>query len=84
MVIGRCVWGKTDADFDTLEIYRVFDAPGFGPMTLKEPVCVLKEVIDQKTICSIYARGSATFDEIRIGTTLHSVMMGTKPLAVKK
>ena len=81
MIIGRCVWGKTDEDPDTLEIYRVFDAPGFGPMVLKKPVCVLKEIVPQAEINSVYMRDTAGgVDEIRIGPTLHSVMLGTKPL----
>ncbi|MHC4248732.1 MAG: DUF6288 domain-containing protein [Planctomycetota bacterium] len=85
MVIGRCVWGKTDKDPDTLEIYRVFDAPGFGPLILKEPACVLKEVIPQEAINSLYMDidSGRAVDEIRIGPTLNSVMVGTKPLVVK-
>lgn len=47
MIVGRCVWGKTDEDRDTLEIYRVFDAPELGPLALKKPVCELTEVIPQ-------------------------------------
>ena len=45
MIIGHCTWGKTDGDHDKLEIYRVFSAPGIGPMVLEEPVCVMEEVI---------------------------------------
>lgn len=84
MIIGRCVWGKTAKDRDTLEIYRVFDAPVFGPLVLKEPVCVVEAVIPQGTINSVYITDTAGgVDEIRIGPTLHSVMIGTKPLVAK-
>jgi len=82
MIIGRCKWGKTDKDPDSLEIYRVFDAPGIGPLVLEEPVCVMKEVVDQANLNSVYMNDTAgALDEIRIGPTLHSVMLGTKPLA---
>ncbi|MBT3199954.1 MAG: hypothetical protein HN350_08550 [Phycisphaerales bacterium] len=82
MIIGRCVWGKTDKDPDTLEIYRVFDAPGIGPLLLEKPVCVMKDIIPQAKLSYVYMRDTTVaLDEIRIGTTLHSVMMGTKPLA---
>jgi len=80
MIIGRCVWGKTDADPDTLEIYRVFDAPEFGPLVLKDPVCVLTEVSPQEKVGTVYLHSEVAVDEIRIGPTLHSVMAGTKPL----
>ncbi|MDX1565340.1 MAG: Ig-like domain-containing protein, partial [Phycisphaeraceae bacterium] len=83
MIVGRCVWGKTDKDSDTLEIYRVYDAPGFGPMVLEKPACVLKEVVAQETLNSIYLNfdSGRVVDEIRIGPTLNSVMVGTQPLA---
>ena len=73
MLVGRCVWGKTDADPDTMEIFRVYDAPGFGPMVLKEPVCVLKEVIPQAGInkLSIKDFEKGGIDEIRIDAQRH-------------
>lgn len=82
MIICRYVWGKTDEDADTLEIYRVFDAPGFGPLVLKEPAATYKGMISQETFNSVSMNmdGHRAVDEIRIGTTLHSVMAGTKPL----
>ena len=85
MIIMRCVWGKTEKDPDTLEIYRVFDAPGFGPLVLKKPACVLQEIIPQEKINTVsmgFSQNRAV-DEIRIGPTLHSVMVGTKPLAAE-
>ena len=82
MIVGHCVWGKTDEDPDIMKIYRVYDAPGFGPMILDEPVCVLEEAIDQKLLNSISFSmdEKRAIDEIRIGTTSHSVLMGTKPM----
>lgn len=60
----------------------MFDAPGMGPMVLKEPVCSMREVIDQAKLDTVYIRDTAgSLDEIRIGSTLHSVLLGTKPLA---
>ena len=84
MIIGRCVWGKRDEALDKLEIYRVFVAPGFGPMLLEKPACVLEDIFAQEKISSVYLEVDSehTADEIRIGSTLHSVMLGTKPLAV--
>jgi hypothetical protein len=82
MIVGRCVWGKTDKDPDRLTIHRVYDAPGFGPMLLEKPACILEEVIAQQTLNSVFLNidSGAALDEIRIGPTLNSVMVGTKPL----
>ncbi len=82
MIIGHCVWGMTDKDPDTLKIYRVYNAPVFGPMLLDESVCVLQEAIPQQVIDSLYIEldDPRAIDEIRIGSTLPSVMLGTKPL----
>ena len=84
MIVGRCTWGKTDKDVDRLEIFRVFDAPEFGPMLVKNPVAVLEQTVPQKNITGIIIGSEQVVDEIRIGTTLHSVMVGTKPLKAKK
>lgn len=84
MIIGRCQWGKTDKDPDILEIYRVFDAPEFGPMVLEKPVCVVEDIVSQAKINTVSLTDLAGgVDEIRVGPTLHSVMVGTKPLAGK-
>ena len=78
------MWGKTDEDLDTVEIYRVFEAPGMGPMVLEKPVGVMQEMIPQADLHSFYMTDTTeALDEIRIGKTLHSVLLGTKPLAVK-
>lgn len=82
MIVGKCVWGKSDSDPDTLTIHRVYDAPGFGPLFLENPACVLEQAIPQQTLNSIslYVDSDKVIDEIRIGPTLNSVMMGTEPL----
>jgi hypothetical protein len=85
MIVGRCTWGKTEKDPDTVEAFRVFDAPGYGIVLLENPVSVVKGIIPQETVNAmvLFLFDKAPFDEIRIGPTLHSVMVGTKPLAVK-
>ena len=82
MIIGRFVWGKTDEDPDKLTIHRVYDAPGFGPLFLENPVCELEQTVAQQTLDSIFLSldTGIKLDEIRIGPTLNSVMMGTEPL----
>ena len=85
MIVIHCVWGKTEADSDSMKIYRVFDAPEYGPMFIETPVCLLEEVIPQAQIDKISMVGfeKGDIDEIRIGPSLHSVMVGTKPLGKK-
>lgn len=83
MIIGHCVWGKAYKDLDTLELYRVLDASEFGPLVLKEPVCAFTEVISQEKISTINLHAEVAVDEIRIGPTLNSLMVGTKPLAAR-
>ena len=82
MIVGHCTWGKGDNGMDRLEIHRVYDAPVFGPILLEDPVAVLEEAIDQQTLDTllIYVDQQQAIDEIRIGPTLNSVMLGTKPL----
>jgi len=82
MIIGRCRWGKTATGPDLVEIFRVYDAPVSGPILIENPVAVLREVIDQQSIdqVRIHLRSEGGVDELRIGPTLNSVMIGTKPL----
>lgn len=82
MIVGRCVWGKTDDEPDTLTIYRVFNAPVFGPMLIDKPAAVMQEAIAQETLNAILVNlaENRAIDEIRIGTSPASVMQGTKPL----
>jgi len=83
MVVGRCIWGETDADPDTIEVYRVFDAPFYGITIPSEPVSTVKGSIPQERIEAIIidqSRDEVPLDEIRIGPTQNSVMIGTQPL----
>ena len=82
MVIGRCIWGKTDKDPDTMEVYRVLNAPGYGIAVASQPVSIAEGPIPQEQLSSIVLSfsGKAPIDEIRVGPTQHSVMVGTKPL----
>ena len=83
MVLGRCVWGKTDEEPDLVEVYRVFNAPGYDVVFPEKPVSVTKGVIPQEMInaISLETRGETPLDEIRVGPTRHSVLVGTKPLS---
>lgn len=82
MVVGHCVWGETDQDPDLIEIHRVYDSPLYGPILIEKPVAVLKEAIDQQSIhkLRVHLRSEGGLDELRIGSSLNSVMLGTKPL----
>jgi len=81
LVVGHCIWGETDKAPDTIKIYRVFDAPGMGPVLLKEPISVMKGFVQQADLNGIHLKGrEVIFDEIRVGPTYHSVLMGTKAL----
>jgi hypothetical protein len=82
MIVGRFTWGKDAQDPDKLEVFRVFDAPIYGPMLLENPVCVLEQTLDQKVLneISLSVDSGKVVDEIRLGPTLSSVMIGTKPL----
>jgi len=83
MIIGHCVWGQTDEDLDTVKLYKVFDSPDYGPLVLETPARIMKAVIPQAKINHIFIKDfeHGAIDEIRIGTTLNSVMLGTKPLS---
>jgi hypothetical protein len=82
MVVGRCLWGKTDEEPDTVEVYRAWDAPGYDVVLPEKPVSVTKGMIPQEMIKAIKMNVSieTPFDEIRVGPTLHSVMLGTVPM----
>lgn len=80
MLIGHFIWAKTDEEDDTFEIYRVFNTSEFGPLVLDEPACVYKVAFPQNKITKVQLFSEKFVDEIRIGPTLHSVMVGTKPL----
>lgn len=82
MIVGHCAWGNRDDEPDTLTIYRVFNAPVFGPMLIDKLAAVMCEQIDQEKINAIILNLAANraIDEIRIGTSSASVMQGTVPM----
>ena len=83
MLVGHCQWGKTDNDPDIVKVYRVLNVAGTGPVVvLGRPVLQSdKELIHQQKLSSFFFSSTGTFiDEIRIGSDLNSVLLGTKPL----
>jgi hypothetical protein len=52
-----------------------------GPLSVNNPVSVYRDQINQKQIRNLTLGSGSTWDEIRVGPTLHSVMAGTKPLS---
>lgn len=82
MVVGHCLWGRTDDEPDTLTLYRVYNAPVFGPMLIDQPASDMKQLIDQEKINAIVIgiAENRAIDEIRIGASAASVMQGTVPL----
>ena len=82
MIVGQFVWGETEEEQDTLNLYRIYNAPVFGPMLVEKPAAVIRRQIDQSNLNAIKinlaeARG---IDEIRFGTHLANVMQGTVPM----
>ena len=82
ILLGHCVWGKTEKDPDIIKIYRVFNVPNTGPVVLWErPVLEsLEQTFDQEKLNTFFFSANGSYiDEIRIGTSSNSVLMGTKP-----
>ena len=83
MLVGHCKWGKTDKDPDIISIYRVLNVPKIGPVVvLKRPMLFTdKEIIHQEKLTRFFFDSNGSnIDEIRMGTSLHSVLIGTKPM----
>ena len=83
MVVGRCVWGKTDKEPDTVEIYSFYNSSKHGMVWVTEPLSVMKGTIPQEMIqaIEIEQKLEMPLDEFRIGPTRNSVLLGTKPLS---
>jgi hypothetical protein len=77
--VGHCVWGASDIDMDVVEIYRVVDVPGRGPVFLEEPVATYAGIVPQQELDTLYfkTKDSYSMDEFRVGSTLQSVLLGT-------
>lgn len=58
-----------------------FFAPAFGPLVLNKPAAVSKGSVPQEKLMRLYLQANVAVDEIRIGPTMSSVMVGTNPLA---
>jgi hypothetical protein len=83
VLVGRCLWGKTDIDMDTVDIYRVVDVPGREPVMLKDPVSTFTGIVPQQELDTLYFKTKTTYsmDECRVGPTFESVLLGTMPFA---
>jgi hypothetical protein len=81
--VGRCVWGKSKNVDDVVEIYRLIDIPNQDPILLKKPVSVMNGRIDQEKLDTMYFNynGNLKLDELRMGPTYESVLLGTVPLS---
>ena len=85
LFVGHCVWGKADAEPDTMELYRVLDIDEEKPMLLKKPISVITGTIDQSQVDSLYIGlcRQLQMDEIRVGPTYESVLLGTTAISKK-
>jgi len=83
LIVGRCVWGKSKNVDDVVEIYRLIDIPNQDPILLKKPVSVMNGRIDQEKLDTMYFNynGNLKLDELRMGPTYESVLLGTVPLS---
>lgn len=81
LLVGRCRWGKDGDSPDTVELYRVLDVPGKGPVLLKKPISTVTGLVDQASLDTLYFEYNEHFllDEIRIGPSYESVLLGTVP-----
>lgn len=84
LVVVKIIWGKTPEDKDTVEVYRVINVKKLGPTLLEKPVAIQKGIVDQSKLDTFFYRGGGDLpiDEIRIGPTYESVLLGN--LSVKK
>jgi len=74
IVIVKMKWGKA---MDVVEVYL----PGTD-MTLPKPISTLCTTVDQSTFDTLILRYSAVIiDELRMGPTLESVLLGSVPMA---
>jgi hypothetical protein len=75
IIVAKIKWGK---DLDVMEVY----IPQ-ADMTLPKPISTLHTKVDQSTFDTMIIRGSVILDEIRMGPTLESVLLGTVPMSPK-
>lgn len=79
LIVGHCKWGGTSDEPDTVAIYRVLDIKRLGPTLLEKPISTARSQISQKDLDTLYFEVNERFylDEIRIGPTYESVLLGT-------
>ena len=79
LIVGKVIWGKSPDAEDSVEIYRVMNIKKIGPVKLKTPISVQKGQLDQSHLDTLYIQYSERFmiDEIRVGPSYESVLMGT-------
>jgi hypothetical protein len=79
LLVGKCSWGATPKDMDTVSIYRVSDGPDGQPILIPGPLSQVSELVDQEKLDTLYFSygGPCLFDEMRVGPTYNSVLMGT-------
>ena len=75
IIVAKMKWGK---DLDVMELY----IPR-ADMTLPKPISTLHTKVDQSTFDTMIIRGSVLLDEIRMGPTLESVLLGTVSMSRK-
>jgi hypothetical protein len=73
LFVGKITWGKNE---DVIELYM----PG-ADMVLGQPLSTVRTDVDQSTFDTLTFKGSNSLDEIRMGATLHSVLLGSVPMS---
>jgi len=73
ILVAKMKWGK---DQDIVDVYVLR-----ADMTLPKPISILRTKVDQSSFDTIMIRGSVMLDEIRMGPTLESVLLGTVPMS---
>lgn len=81
LIVGKVSWSADPEGDDTVEIYRVLNIEKLGPVKLEEPVSTQRGKVDQSRLNTLYFNYKDKFllDEIRVGPTYKSVLLGTKP-----
>ena len=79
LFVGHCIWGAGPDKPDTVEIYRVIEDHRKQLVRLKKPVSTCSAVVDQEKLNTLYItyRGGFLLDEIRVGPTYESAILGT-------
>ena len=85
LLVVHCKWSEEAGGDDVIKLYRVIDIPKFGPTLIKKPVSITKGDLSQELLDSLYFHYSERFslDEIRVGPTFRSVLIGTKALEIE-